>query len=203
MRSAGQSATMHVADSHDPMCASDSRRIRLRRLVVDTDEKQSVRRRGLAGFAAIAGGEHFGGPVDVALAGADFDQRADDRADHVVEEAVAGDVDGDAVGVTRSCSRAHDSVRESCGSSRAVRSRRFRSWRSRGGRRAPALPCASRRRRAAADSARRSGESKTDGERDVVDVVAIALADGVVGGVEVFAGVFDRDARRCRPAAAR
>ena len=27
----------------------------------------------------------------------------------------------------------------------------------------------------------------------VVDVVSVALADGVVGGVEVFAGVFDRD----------
>ena len=75
-------------------------------LVIDADEKQAVRRRGLAGAAAVAGGEHFGGPVDVALAAADFDQRADDRADHVVEEAVAGDFDGDAVGIARRRPRA-------------------------------------------------------------------------------------------------
>ena len=50
--------------------------------------------RGLACSAAVLCGQHFGGPVDVALADADFDERADDRADHVVEKAVAGDVDG-------------------------------------------------------------------------------------------------------------
>ena len=170
------------------------------RVVSRCDEKESVRRRGLAGFAAVAGGEHFGRPVDRRACRADFDERADDRAHHVVEEAVAGDVDRDAIGSTsavravtadsdlratrlRGASR---SARESCESNRAARSRPFRSWRNRVGRRAPALPRASRRHRAVADSARRSGDRTRDGDAAVVDVVAIALADGVVRGVKSF-----------------
>ena len=50
---------------------------------------------GLAGSAAVFGGDHFGDPFWRSFAAADFDERARDRADHIVEEAVAFDVDGD------------------------------------------------------------------------------------------------------------
>ena len=129
-------------------------------LVVDADEKQSLRRRGLAGLAAVAGGEHFGRPVDVALAAADFDERADDRSHHVVEEAVAGDFDRDAVG--SSC------IRVSATSTRQLVNRadrigplgagRFEAGEIVAADERPALPRASPPHRAAADSARRSGD---------------------------------------------
>ena len=66
--------------------------------IFDADEEQSVRRGGLAGEAAVAGGEDLGGPLLVAAPLPHFDQRADDRTDHIVQEAVAGDFERDAIG---------------------------------------------------------------------------------------------------------
>ena len=53
-----------------------------------------MRRRGLAGGAAVHGGEHLGRPRLGPDAAAHLDQRAHDRPDHVVEEPVGLDFDG-------------------------------------------------------------------------------------------------------------
>ena len=65
------------------------------RAVIDTHQKQALRRRGHAGGAPLAGGDDFGGPWTGFAAAADLDQRADHGADHVVQEAIAGNFEGE------------------------------------------------------------------------------------------------------------
>ncbi len=59
--------------------------------VLHGHQKQSLRRRGVACFAAIARQEHFGRPRIGLLPPSDFHERADDVAHHVVEETVGFD----------------------------------------------------------------------------------------------------------------
>src|SRR5260370_41447456 len=68
-------------------------------LVVDTHQRQSLRRRGDACVATVVAVENSLHVGRRAFAEAGFAQRADEEAHHVLEEGVGLDLDGDGEGV--------------------------------------------------------------------------------------------------------